>query len=79
MSTQQAFLRETAAALGLSDAALAERMGAPWAIFEKWLLPLDSEHAKEMPASAWQLAREIFGHEKQLAKHADIGFAPRCP
>ncbi len=66
--SQQEFLREVAVALGLSPGALAERMGASWSTFERWLLPLSNENAREMPASAWQLAREILAH----AKHSSL-------
>lgn len=62
--SQQEFLSEVALALGHSPVTLAERMGASWATFERWLLPPSDEHAREMPASAWQLAREILSHAK---------------
>ena len=64
MSTQQEFLRDAARELGLSQKDFAERMGAPWATFEKWLAPSDSNNVREMPAIAWQLVREILAHEK---------------
>lgn len=64
MSTQQEFLRESAKALNLTQAGLAERMHAPWATFEKWLLPSENKSSREMPAIAWQLVREILAHEK---------------
>lgn len=69
MTSQQEFLRETAAVLGLTQKGLAERMHAPWPTFEKWLLPQSAGSAREMPAIAWQLAREIVAHEKLRAKY----------
>lgn len=68
MATQQTFLREAASSLGLTQKALAERMGVPWATFEKWLTPADSDNAREMPEMAWVLVREILAHEKLKAK-----------
>jgi len=68
MTTQQAFLREAAAALRLTQKALAERMGAPWSTFEKWLAPPGSGNAREMPEMAWVLVREIMAHEKLKTK-----------
>lgn len=68
MTTQQDFLREAAAALSLTQNGLAERMGAPWKTFEKWLLPPTSDHKREMPQIAWALVREILAHEKLKAK-----------
>jgi hypothetical protein len=68
MTTQQTFLREAATVLGLTQKALAERMGAPWATFEKWLAPSVSGNAREMPEMAWVLVREILAHEKLKVK-----------
>jgi hypothetical protein len=71
---QQDYLRSVAAALGLSQKAFAERMGTPWATFEKWLMPTSSGNYREMPPTAWQLAREILAHEtlkKSLAAVID--------
>lgn len=62
--TQQEFLRNAAKKLGLSQTALAKRMCAPWNTYKKWQLPNDSDNAREMPAIAWQLVREIIAHEK---------------
>lgn len=66
MATQQAFLREAAAALGLAEEAFAQRMGAPWSTFEKWLLPVGVAGAREMPVIAWQLVREIMANENTV-------------
>lgn len=67
-ATQQDFLREAATTLGLTQKGLAQRMGAPWPTFEKWLLPKDSPNAREMPQIAWTLVREILAHEKLKAQ-----------
>lgn len=64
---QSDFLRSTAQSLNLSDQAFCERMGASWPTFQKWLLPATSVGYLEMPATAWQLVREIIAHEKRLA------------
>lgn len=69
MTTQQEFLREAATTLGLTQKGLAERMGAPWPTFDKWLLPKESPNSREMPQIAWTLAREILAHEKLKAKY----------
>lgn len=74
---QQEFLREAMAELGLTRQAFAERIGAPWETFKKWLLPAESEGSREMPAVAWSLVREVLAHErlknaveaKSLEKH----------
>ena len=67
---QQEFLREAAKSLGLTQKGLAQRMGAPWATFEKWLLPKESPNARGMPQIAWTLVREILAHEKLKAQSA---------
>lgn len=72
MATQQEFLRETATALGLTQKAFAESMGAPWPTFEKWLLPATDVGALEMPVIAWQLVREIVAHENLKAKYETL-------
>lgn len=72
MATQQEFLRETATTLGLTQKGLAERMNAPWPTFEKWLLPPTAGSSREMPAIAWQLAREIIDHEKLKTKYKKL-------
>ena len=65
---QQDFLREAASSLGLTQKAFAERMGAPWPTFEKWLLPKESPNSREMPQIAWALVREIQAHETLKAE-----------
>ena len=67
MAIQQEFLRETAAALGFTEKAFAQRMGAPWSTFEKWLLPVTAAGAREMPVIAWQLVHEIVAYENLKA------------
>lgn len=64
MTTQQEFLRNATAELGLTQKGLAARMAAPWETFRKWLMPNDSSSYREMPEIAWQLVREILAHEK---------------
>lgn len=79
MSSQQEFLNEMSTELGLTPKALAERMGATWSTFEKWLLPSDARGAREMPSIAWQLAREILAHEKLIAQHEEFKKSVRSP
>ena len=67
IENQQAFLRSAAETLGLTRKALAARMGAPWATYEKWLLPAGSTNSREMPQIAWTLVREILANEKLKA------------
>ena len=69
MAIQQEFLRETAAALGFTEKAFAQRMGAPWPTFEKWLLPVTAAGAREMPVIAWQLVHEIVAYEIAACNH----------
>lgn len=64
INTQQQFLRDAALTLGITQKDFAKRMGSPWPTFQKWLAPLSSTNAREMPAIAWQLTREILAHEK---------------
>lgn len=67
---QQAFLRDTAAKLKLSQPALAKRLKAPWTTLQKWLLPAESENAREMPDIAWQLCKEILANQRLKKKLA---------
>ena len=62
-------MREAAAALGLAEKAFAQRMGAPWSTFEKWLLPVGVEGAREMPVIVWELVREIVANEMTVCNH----------
>lgn len=62
-STQQEILRDAAKTLGLTQKGLAQRMGAPWPTFEKWLLPPEAVNTRRMPAIAWHLVQEILAHE----------------
>lgn len=56
---QQELLRSSAHELGLTQQELAARMAVPWTTFKKWLTPADSKNAREMPAMAVQLLREL--------------------
>lgn len=58
-SSQQDLLRSSAHELGLTQQELAARMAVPWTTFKKWLTPADSKNAREMPAMAVQLIREL--------------------
>jgi DNA-binding transcriptional regulator YiaG len=69
-TSQQKFLRDAAKKLGMTQTGFAERMGAPWTTFGKWLLPDESPNSREMPEIAWQLVREILAHEKLKSQRA---------
>lgn len=62
--TQQEFLRRAGEILKLTPNELAERMGAPWTTFRKWIPETDKKsNYRDMPEIAWQLVREILAHE----------------
>jgi hypothetical protein len=68
--TQQEFLRNAKAKLGLTWPEFAERIGAPETTMKKWALPDDAEkNARKMPSTVWVLVREILEHEALKAKH----------
>lgn len=68
--TQQEFLRDAKAKLGLTWPEFAQRIGAPETTMKKWVLPDDAEkNAREMPSTVWVLVREILDHEELKAKH----------
>lgn len=68
--TQQEFLRDAKAKLGLTWPEFAQRIGAPETTMKKWALPDDAEkNAREMPSTIWVLVREIIEHEALKAKH----------
>lgn len=70
MMTQQEFLRDAKAKLGLTWPEFAQRIGAPETTMKKWALPDDAEkNAREMPSTIWVLVREIIEHEALKAKH----------
>lgn len=68
--TQQEFLRDAKAKLGLTWPEFAKRIGAPETTLKKWALPDDAEkNAREMPSTMWVLLREILAHETLKGKH----------
>lgn len=68
--TQQEFLRDAKAKLGLTWPEFAKRIGAPETTLKKWVLPDDAEtNAREMPSTMWVLLREILEHEALKSKH----------
>ena len=68
--TQQEFLRDAKAKLGLTWPEFAQRIGAPETTMKKWALPDDAEkNAREMPSTVWVLVREILEHEALKVKH----------
>lgn len=71
MTTQQQYLRDAASLLGLTQKSLAERMGVPWATFEKWLAPEASKSFREMPQMAWRLVRTVI-EKDALAKRLEL-------
>jgi len=68
--TQQEFLRDAKAKLGLTWPEFAKRIGAPETTMKKWALADDAgSNAREMPSTVWVLVREVIGHEALKAKH----------
>ncbi|MDQ1817794.1 hypothetical protein RBA41_31285 [Massilia sp. CCM 9210] len=71
--TQQDFLRDAKAKLGLTWADFAQRIGAPETTMRKWTLPDDAKgNAREMPSTVWALVREILDHEALKARHEKL-------
>jgi DNA-binding transcriptional regulator YiaG len=63
-TTQQEFLREAMAQLGMKRAAFCARLGCAERTLDKWLLPSTSKDFRNMNEMAWTLLREILAHEK---------------
>lgn len=65
--TQQEFLFDAMATLGLTSEQFAERIGAKKRALDQWLLPSDSSEYREMPDMAWKFVGEILeSHKKCL-------------
>jgi hypothetical protein len=62
--SQQDFLRETMATLGLTREQFAERIGAKKRGLDNWLLPSESKEFRAMPDMAWKFIREILANQK---------------
>lgn len=67
--TQQEFLQDAIAQLGVTRAEFASRLGCAKRTLDKWLLPDDSKDYRVMNETVWNLVREILAHEKLKAKH----------
>jgi hypothetical protein len=65
--SQQDFLRDAMAALGLTREQFAERIGAKKRALDNWLLPSDSKEFRAMPDMAWKFVREILSKQEQKA------------
>lgn len=58
--------------LQLNRKDFAERIGAPWDTFRRWLMASDTDGTREMPPVAWSLIREVLEHEKLKLAHKKI-------
>jgi hypothetical protein len=67
LQSQQDFLRDAMAALGLTREQFAERIGAKKRALDNWLLPGDSKEFRAMPVMAWKFIREILSKQEQKA------------
>lgn len=57
--TQQDFLREAMATLGLTREQFADRLGTSKRRLDNWLLPSDSKEFRSMDDMVWNFVREI--------------------
>jgi DNA-binding transcriptional regulator YiaG len=65
--SQQEFLREAMATLGLTREQFADRIGTKKRGLDNWLLPSESKEFRPMPEMAWKFIREILENHKQDA------------
>ena len=62
--SQQEFLQDAKAKLGLTWPEFAKRIGAPATTLKKWTAAVDAEdNYREMPSTVWALVREVLEHE----------------
>ena len=57
--TQQVFLRDAMARLGMTRQEFADRIHASKRRLDTWLLPSESKEFRELDATIWQFVREI--------------------
>jgi hypothetical protein len=57
--SQQMFLREAMAALGMTRAGFAQRVSVPMKTLDRWMAPSDSGDFRNMPEIVWAYVREI--------------------
>lgn len=67
MNTQQEFLRDAMAELGMTRDAFALRLACPRRTLDKWLLPIASKDHRPMDETMWQFVREVLEHERLKA------------
>lgn len=70
MTTQQDFLREAMAELGLTREAFAQRLACSKRTLDKWLLPSTSNDHRQMDDAMWKFVREVLEHERLKASLA---------
>jgi uncharacterized protein (DUF2267 family) len=70
--TQQEFLKNAMGELRLNRKDFAQRIGAPWDTFRRWLMASDADGTREMPPVAWSLIREVLEHERLKIEHGKL-------
>lgn len=63
--TQQDFLREAMATLGLTREQFADRLGTSKRRLDNWLLPSDSKEFRSMDDMVWNFVREILKNKNR--------------
>lgn len=63
--SQQEFLRDAMAQLGMTRDQFAERLGTSRRRLDNWLLPSDSKGFRDMDEIAWKFIREILENTKK--------------
>ena len=72
MKTQQEFLREAMAELGLKREDFALRLACPKRTLDKWLLPSESNDHRAMDEAMWKFVREVLAHERLKVAHERV-------
>lgn len=62
--TQQVFLRDAMASLGMPRTEFAERISVPIKTLDKWLAPANTADFRNMPDVVWAYVREILDWTK---------------
>jgi len=57
--SQQMFLREAMATLGMTRAEFAQRISVPMKTLDKWMAPSETSDFRNMPEVVWAYVREI--------------------
>jgi aspartate carbamoyltransferase catalytic subunit len=65
--SQQEFLRDAMAKLGMTRDQFADRIGTSRRRLDNWLLPSESKGFRDMDEIAWKFIREILANSKKRA------------